>query len=238
MRARTVILLALAILLVALGAGAWWLYSSRDVLIKRAIEHYGPQLTGTAVKVKAVKLEPVQGVGAITGLEIGNPQGFSAPHAVTLGEMRLALDPATITKDVVHIKEISLEAPSITYERAAKGDNLSAIQNHIKSQLPKSQGGSGAAEKSKDAPQRKFIVDHVQIRKAKVSYGGALTVDLGDVQLRDLGKKKGGATAAELTDEVWTELSRIAISRAPAAIEQLRDKAKDATDKLRGLLKR
>jgi hypothetical protein len=57
------------------------------------------------------------------------------------------------------------------------------------------------------------------------------------VQLRDLGKKKGGATAAELTDEVWTELSRVAISRAPAAIEQLRDKAKDTTDKLRGILK-
>jgi uncharacterized protein involved in outer membrane biogenesis len=230
MRARTVILLALAIVLIAIGAGAWWLYSSRDILIKRAIEHYGPQLTGTAVKVRQVKLEPGQGIGAITGLEIGNPQGFSAPHAVTLGEMKLAVDPSTITSNVVHVKEISLEAPTITYERGAGGDNLSAIQKHIKSQLPKSQGGGGAAEKSKDAPQRKFIVDHVQVRKAKVSYGGAVTVDLGDVHLRDLGKKKGGATAAELTDEVWSELNRIAIARAPAAIEELRDK-------LRGLIK-
>jgi uncharacterized protein involved in outer membrane biogenesis len=237
MRARSVILLALAIVLIAIGALAWWLYSSRDVLIKRAIEHYGPQLTGTAVIVKAVKLEPVQGVGAITGLEIGNPQGFSAARALSLGEMRLAVDPATITKDVVHVKEISLEAPTINYERGAGGDNLSAIQKHIKSQLPKSQAGGGAAEKSKDAPQRKFIVDHLQVRNAKVSYGGAVSVALGDVQLRDLGKKKGGATAAELTDEVWTELSRLAIARAPAAIEQLRDKAKDATDKLRGLIK-
>jgi hypothetical protein len=237
MRARTVILLVLAIVLVAIGAGAWWLYSSRDVLIKRAIERYGPQLTGTAVKVKAVKLEPVQGVGAIMGLEIGNPQGFSAARALTLGEMKLAVDPSSLTSNVVHVKEISLEAPTIIYERGAGGDNLSAIQKHIKSQLPKSQGGSGAAEKSKDAPQRKFIVDHVQVRNAKVSYGGAVTVALGDLHLRDLGKKKGGATAAELTDEVWTELNRIAISRAPAAIEELRDKAKSATDKLRGLIK-
>ena len=91
--------------------------------------------------------------------------------------------------------------------------------------------------KSKDAPQRKFIVDQVQVRNAKVSYGGAVSVDLGNVQLRDLGKKKGGATAAELTDEVWTELSRTALSRAPAAVEELRDKAKGAADKLRGLVK-
>ncbi|HET7364476.1 MAG TPA: hypothetical protein VFJ70_12990 [Burkholderiales bacterium] len=237
MRARTVILLALAVVLIAIGAGVWWLYSSRDVLIKRAIERYGPQLTGTAVKVQEVKLEPMDGRGAIKGLEVGNPPGFSAARALTLGEMRLAVDPSTITGDVVHVKEISLEAPTITYERGAGGDNLGAIQKHIKSQLPRSQGGGGAADKSKDAPQRKFIVDHVQIRRAKVSYGGAATIDLGDVQLRDLGKKKGGATAAELTDEVWTELSRIAISRAPAAIEQLRDKAKDAEERLRGLLK-
>jgi len=237
MRARSVILLGLAIVLIALAAGAWWLYSSRDALIKRAIEHYGPQLTGTAVKVRQVKLEPMDGRGAIIGLEIGNPQGFSAARALSLGELRLAVDPSTITKDVVHVKELSLEAPAITYERGAGGDNLSAIQKHIKSQLPKSQGGSGAATSSKDAPQRKFIVDHVQVRNAKVSYGGTLTVDLGDVQLRDLGKKKGGATAAELTDELWSELSRLAIARAPAAIEQLRDKAKDTTDKLRGLLK-
>lgn len=237
MRARTVILLALAIVLIAIGAGAWWLYSSRDVLIKRAIERYGPQLTGTAVKVKEVKLEPMQGVGAITGFEIGNPQGFSAARALTLGEIKLAVDPSTLTSNVVHVKEISLEAPSINYERGASGDNLSTIQKHIKSQLPKSQGGSGAAEKSKDAPQRKFIVDHLQVRNANVSYGGAVSVALGDVQLRDLGKKKGGATAAELADEIWTELSRVALSKAPAAIEQLRDKAKDAEQRLRGLFK-
>lgn len=236
MRVRNIILLGLAIVLIAIAGGAWWLYSSRDVLIKRAIERYGPQLTGTAVKVQEVKLEPMDGRGSIKGLEIGNPQGFSAGRALTLGEMRLAVDPSTITSNVVHVKEISLEAPTISYERGAGGDNLSAIQKHIKSQLPKS-GGDGAAEKSKDAPQRKFIVDRVQVRNAKVSYGGAVSVDLGSVQLHDLGKKKGGATAAELTDEVWTELSRMAINRAPAAIEQLRDKAKDAEERLRGILK-
>jgi len=235
MRVRTVVLGIVVIGLVAIGAAAWWLYASRDALIKRAIEHYGPQVTGVAVKVKSVKLEPLDGSGAINGLELGNPQGFSAAHALSLGQARLALDPATITSAVVHIKEISLEAPAITYERGPQGDNLSAIQKHIQSQLPKSEPNAKGA--SKDAPQRKFIVDHVQVRQAKVSYGGLATVELPEVHLRDLGKKKGGATAAELADEVWKELSRVAIAKAPAAIEGLRDKAKDAADRLRGILK-
>ena len=235
MRARTIILLAFGVIIIALAAGAWWLYSSRDVLIKRAIEHYGPQLTGVAVSVKSVKLEPLDGTGAIMGLELGNPPGYSASHAMTLGEVRLAVDPATITSPVVHVKQISLEAPAITYERGAQGDNLSAIEKHIQSQLPKSEPSAKGG--SKDAPQRKFIVDHVQVRGARVSYGGLATVELPEVNLRDLGKKKGGATAAELADEVWQELSRVAIAKAPAAIEGLRDKAKDAAERLRGILK-
>jgi hypothetical protein len=216
------------------AAGAWWLYASRDALIKRAIEHYGPELTGVKVSVRSVKLEPMDGRGSISGLAVGNPPGFTGPHAMTLGDVRLAVDPGTITSSVVHVREISLEAPSITYERGAQGDNLSAIQKHIESRLPKSKGGTGAQDAS---PPRKFIIDHVRVHAAKVNYGGVATVDMPDIQLRDLGKRTNGATAAEITKEIWTELTRVAISRAPAAIEGLRDKAKDAAERLRGLVK-
>ena len=234
MRVRTVVIGIVVLLILAVGGAAWWLYASRDALIKRAIERYGPELTGVSVKVKAVKLEPLDGRGAISGVELGNPKGFSAPHSVSLGEIRLAVDPATITADVVHVREISLEAPSITYERGAQGDNLSAIQKHIESRLPKSKGGQGAAKEP--GPERKFIIDRVQVRKAKVNYAGVATADLPDIQLRDLGKKTNGATAAEITREVWGELQRVAIARAPAALEGLRDKAKDVSERLKGLI--
>ena len=234
MRARTVIIGVVVVLILAVGGAAWWLYASRDALIKRAIERYGPELTGVSVKVKSVKLEPLDGRGAISGIELGNPKGFSAPHSVSLGEIRLAVDPATITSDVVHVREISLEAPSITYERGSQGDNLSAIQKHIESRLPKSKGGEGAAKEP--GPERKFIIDRVQVRKAKVDYAGAVTADLPDIELRDLGKKTNGATAAEITREVWGELQRVAIARAPAALEGLHDKVKDTAERLRGLI--
>ena len=77
MRVRTVILAVAALAVIALAGGAWRLYASRDALIKRAIEHFGPELTGVTVTVKRVKLEPVEGRGAISGLEIGNTRGFS-----------------------------------------------------------------------------------------------------------------------------------------------------------------
>lgn len=237
MRARNVILLAVALILLAGGGALWWLYASRDALIKRAIEHFGPELTGVSVKVASVKLEPLDGRGAIKGLEIGNPPGYKAPHAISLGEIALAVEPSSLTSSVVRVKEVSLEAPSITYERGPSGDNLSAIQKHIEAQLPKSTPAKGDGKAEKAAKERRFIVDHVQVRKARVSYGGALSVDVPDLQLRDLGKKQGGATAAEITREIWTALTRQAIAAAPGAIRDLEEKAKGAADRLRGLLK-
>ena len=224
-----------AVLVVAAGA-LWWLYASRDALIKAAIERFGPELAGVSVEVASVRLEPLDGRGSIKGLEIGNPKGFKAPHALSLGEMRLAVEPSTIASGVVHVKEISLEAPSITYEQGPGGDNLSAIERHIESYLPKPAAGRGGkAEKA--AQERRFIVDRLEVRKARVSYGGALAVELPDLQMRDLGKKSGGASAAEITREVWAAVTRQVAAAAPGALRGLEEKAKGAMDKLRGLLK-
>lgn len=235
MKIRNVVLLVLALLVLAAGGALWWLYASRDAILKRAIESYGPQLTGVSVKVGSVKLEPLDGRGAIKRLEVGNPKGFTAPHALSLGEMRLALDPASLAADVVHIREVSLESPSITYERGANGDNLSAIQKHIESYLPRSAPGKG--KPADKAAERRFIIDRVQVRKARVSYGGSLNVDVPDLVLNDLGKKAGGATAAQITQEVWTAVTRQALAAAPASIRGLQERAKGAVESLKGILK-
>jgi hypothetical protein len=237
MRIRTLVLLVAGLLVLAVGGTAWWLYASRDALIRRAIERFGPEPTGVSVKVGSVKLEPLDGTGAIKGLEVGNPPGYKSPRALSLGEMRLAVDPASLTSEVIHIKEISLEAPSIVYERGPGGDNLSAIQKHIESSLPKSAPEKGDSKAEKKAKERRFIIDHVQMRKARVSYGGALNVDVPDLTLKDLGKKSGGATAAQITGEIWTAVTRQALAAAPASIRGLEERAKGAVDRLKGILK-
>ena len=225
-----------AVVVVAVGA-LWWVYASRDALIKRAIESFGPELTGVTVKVASVKLEPFDGSGEIRGLEIGNPKGFTAPHALSLGEMRLAVEPSTLASSVVHVKEIWLEAPSLTYERGPGGDNLTAIQKHIESYLPKSEAGRGDSRAERQAKERRFIVDRLQVSKARVSYGGAVNVEVPELELRDLGKKSGGATAGEITREVWTAITRQAVASAPSAVRGLEEKAKSAVDTLKGLFK-
>jgi hypothetical protein len=110
--------IGLAVVLVLVAGVLFWAWHSLDVIVKYAVEHYGPDVLGTTVKVAEVNLSAQTGEGALKGLEIGSPRGYSAPRAARFGEIRLALDPATITEDVILVREIRVDAPIITFERA------------------------------------------------------------------------------------------------------------------------
>ena len=117
-------LIVLVVLAVVVAGGVYLAYNSLDVLVKMALEHYGPDVTGVPVKVGEVKLSMRDGRGSLKGVEIGNPPGFSSPRAARLGEISVALDPATIRAPVVRVHEIVIDAPLITYERGKGATNL------------------------------------------------------------------------------------------------------------------
>lgn len=218
MKARNAILIALAVVALAVAGVLWWLYASRNQLIKAAIERFGPEITGVAVSVGSVDLEPTQGTVSIAGLRLGNPKGFSAPDALRLSEMRVALDPATLTKDVVHIKEVALQAPEITYEHGGGTTNLQAIQKHVDDYVAEHSGGKGDS-----GSKKKFVIDNLYVRDAKVHFGTTATLPLPDVHLRDIGKKSNGASAGEVVKECWGSIVHGATNlagRAGAAIKE------------------
>ena len=202
----------LAVALVAAGS-AWWVFERRDYLVKSAIERFGPQLTGVSVKVREVELEPLDGRGTIRGLEMGNPPGYKTPRALTLGQMRLAIDFSTVRSNVVRIREVAIDAPLITYERGPGGDNLAVIQKHIDREVARLAGPSSG-------PERKYIIDRLQVRGARANYGGTATVPVPDLTMRDIGKRTNGATAAEVTRSVMSAMTSQATSVASRAYDK------------------
>ena len=230
MRTRNIVLIGAAAVALAAAGALWWVYASRDALVKQAIERYGPSITGVSVTVKSVDFEPAHGKGAITGLQLGNPPGYSSPRAFTLGEMHLEIDFSTLASDVVHLKEVTLNAPVITYERGPGGDNLSAIQKHIEAKT----GGSGKTDSSSE---KKFVIDNLYVRNAKVQYGESVSLPMPDLHLRDVGKKSNGASSGEIVKEVWTVMTQSATSLASRAAEGVKEGAKSAVEGVRDLFK-
>ena len=201
---KRVLLVVGGLLLVAVVAVGIYVYVQLDSLVKRAIEGYGGDILQAKVEVGEVKLSPRDGQGHIGQLRIGNPKGFNSGHAFTADRIELAVDPASLTGDVVYIKKILIDRPSLTYEQSTKGSNFDALQRNIAHHI----GETPREERKKET---KLIVEALDIRGAKVQYLpsiAAASVDLAlpDIHLRNLGKKRGGLTPAELTQIVVTTL--------------------------------
>jgi hypothetical protein len=241
MRKAVVILAVLALF----AAGAVFLaYNSLDIIVKMALEHYAPDVTGVTFKVGEVKLSVRDGRGTLRNIDIGNPPGFGAPRAARLGEIRVALDPLTLTDPVIYVNELAVIAPSITYERGDKVTNLDVIQKNIEAYIKRSGGPSGSRPAEAKKGRHKFIIERLVIQGAKVTMtnpalkGQGLSFDLPDIDLRDVGKRQGGATASEIGNMVTGVIQQRIAQKVVTNIDLLRrGGVEGAIDALRGLLK-
>jgi len=226
-------------LLVLLAGGVYWLSQSMDGLVKTGIEKYGPVVTKVPVKVAAVEIKPVDGGGAIRGLEIGNPSGYKTPVALKAGEIRLAIDPATLAKDVVVVREVVIQSPVVNYEAGSSGNNLEAIQKNIEAYV----ASMSSDKRDAGAPKKKLVIENLYIRDAKVSLtsamtlGSTVTASLPDLHLRGIGRKSNGATADEVVQQVWGALVRSTGNVASRAGNAIMEGGKSVIEGAKGLFR-
>lgn len=240
------------VLMLLVAAGAWWAFSSLDFLVKTAVERYGPDILGVPVKLGEVRISAQNGLGTLHELEIGNPAGYASPRSVRVGNATVSVDPATLTKDVVVVREIAVLSPDITYEIAGNGKaNLDAIQKNIEAYLKRSglDGKTGIqSEGGKPATQppgtgRKFIFQRVSIRDARVKVtnpllkGGGLTFTLPDIELRDLGKNSNGITPSQAASIVTSAVVAKIALRALSTTQLLERGKEGAKEMLRDIFR-
>jgi len=247
------LLAALVLLLVGVG----WVYLTRDRLLGTAIRTYGPQITGVSVKLGGARLEPWDGEAALTDLELGNPPGFHTPHALMVAQIRLRLDVSNLRSDVVHIRDIRVEQPRVTYEYASGGSNLDVIQRHIERQIADAAGPAGAqgapaapgsATANANAKPLRVVIDHVDILGAQADvsasalHGRTVTVNLPDIHLNDIGTRNGGVTPAQATEQMVAAVRQAATQAVvplhlDGVVQRARNGAAALADKVRGLFK-
>lgn len=218
-------------LLVILGGGAaalvlviagifFFLLSSLDGIVKDVIEAQGSEVAGVPVRVSGVEIKPFEGRGSISGLTVGNPDGFKSDSAISLGGISVAIDTASVTQPVIVIREISVDRPMVTYELAPGGNNISVISDNVKKST--GDGSGGTAEPGEgDAAGQKLVIELLNIRggTVRVAASTGLLGDqeiegkLPDITLRDIGKDSGGATPEQVAEKVMAAVTAAA-SRA------------------------
>ncbi|MFZ2524739.1 MAG: hypothetical protein WAW87_05440 [Candidatus Ferrigenium altingense] len=210
------ILVIVAVLVAAAVAAYFALQNPLGRLVKLAVEEFGPEMTQATVKVSRVEISATDGRGALSGFFLGNPKGFKSDYALKAGIVEIELEPASLARDVIVIRKILIDTPQIGYEKAGDSTNFDAIQRNVEAYLG---AKDGKGEKSKQESGKKMIIDSFVIRNAKVNYNDMLELKLPDIELRNVGKKAGGATSAQVTKAIIAELNtKLALALAKAAV--------------------
>ena len=203
-------------------------------LVKKAVNTYGPKITGTELRVDDVGISLFSAEAKLRQFFLGNPTGFKSPSAMMVGSIFVDVDEGTITKDTIIINSVEVSEPEITYEKRGKSDNFKSIISNVQKNVP--QKGSAKKETTaKEGPGKKLIISNFIVKKGKVNLavatpGGVLgdqkiSANLPDIHLKDIGKKKGGASAAEVTREIFAAIyGKI---QTPAVMGALNDQLKN-----------
>lgn len=210
------ILLRLCIAVVALIIiAALAIHFFLDGAIKSGVQVVGSKMTKVDVKLDGVHLSLLSGSGKITGLVVGNPDGYKTPHAISVGTAALALKPGSLLADKLVISSIDVESPEITFEGGLTKDNLKQIEANLNETTSSSGAGGtttvqGATPKEQKKANKKLEVDDFKITNAKldvqISGVGEKTLTLKTIELSNLGTGPDGITAADLTKKVLSAI--------------------------------
>ncbi|HUI66816.1 MAG TPA: hypothetical protein VL087_01225 [Nitrospirota bacterium] len=199
---------ALAILIAAVLI---FILTNINGLVKAAIERYGSEVTKTAICVSSVSIHLASGKGAVAGLTVANPPGFSSHYVFRLGTINARIDPSTVTTRPIVIDDIRISAPQVVYEINPSGtSNIGVLKKNIegyKDDAPQMAQG----EQKPRGEDTKFIIRKLVIESGRIDVSVAAlgdkpkTIALQRIELTDLGKP-GGATPSQLAQQVMSAL--------------------------------
>jgi hypothetical protein len=226
---RSLKLFIAVVLILLVAVGLIFLWTNLNSFVKNAIEHYGSRVTKTSVRVASVSIKPSEGKGAIEGLTVANPKGFSSARVLSLGSILVRIDPGTITSSPVVIDDIRISAPQVVYEMDKSGtSNIDVLKKNIAS----SEGNTvkQSADKKKPGKEIKLRIKKLMIENGRVDVlVSALgtrpqTVTLRRIEITDIGGQ-AGATPDQVAKQVLNAIvAEVTREVAEAGARRLLDK--------------
>ena len=208
--------LALALLLV-LTLPLWL-----GPVVKPTVRTVVPKFTGTSFDLAHLYLNPYTGRLEIGGFVLGNPKGYDEPVAVSLSNLVFDAGMTTLADKYVHVEEVTIDGLFASYVNGGEYDvdNFTQIQYNIYGGKDKYEEAKKEAEEEKkdddqddepdDVSERKLVIDKLTIKNVRVKYGLVTIPVPVDIVLTDIGKDSGGATFAEVCEQVWQSILKSA----------------------------
>jgi uncharacterized protein involved in outer membrane biogenesis len=242
------LLIAAAILLALVVIAAIALVMRLDGLITKAVNTYGPEITGTEVRVDDVRVSFLSGKATITNFIMGNPKGFRSAHASKAASVTVDLELGSLLGDTMVVKRIEVIRPDIVYEKRGGTDNFKTIARHAEQKAKDAGLMSGEAGKEKTG--KKLIIREFIIQGGRVTLytpdlpSSAASAAIPDVHLKNVGKDGAEPSAvfsqvlAALYDRLTMPIVVDTLNRSLLEARKTAEKGtRSLTDKIKGIFK-
>lgn len=224
-------------MIIIVFAGLWNL----GALIKKAINTYGPGIINAEVHVGGVQTVLLRGEARLSDFYLGNPPGFTTPHALKAPSVYVDLDQASLVGSTIVIEKIELIRPEINYEKIKGTDNFKQlIKNSNGSPDRQGKGETGTEGKGR----KRLIIRDVIFRDAQVTLalsgriGHRVSARIKDIHLTDIGEQEGGLPPSDAFKILLSALYRD-ITAPKTIIEDMSRKTgrelKDVSDTIKKL---
>lgn len=235
--------------LILVIAAAWYFTPSLETIVKKVVNKYGSEITGTEVNLQGFKLSLTKGEGEISEITVANPKNYSAPYIFSLGDIFVKVDLKSLTTDTIIIDKIAINKPIITYEMLSlTQNNISQIQKNIAANTASTEAKPAQTEDtaSKDeASSKKVIIKELVVEGGEIQAvaningkANSLTVPLPKIVMKNIGEEKKGESIASSISKI---LNNILTTASKTVVESqlgdLKSVASENLDKVVGGVK-
>lgn len=220
------VLIVLAVIVVVIAAGVYFLLSNLNSLVAGMIEKYGSEATQTSVTVSEVDISLRDSKGSIKGLVVANPEGFDAANAFEMDDITLDINVKSLRGSPMIIEKIRVTAPVVFAEFTGSGNsNLNQLRKNVEEYAADKGGKAEEDGEAKRMIIRKFIFEKGKIEVDATALGAEKrTVSLPEINMTDIGGEEG-ATPGEIAAIILKSVagkatSRVADSELKSVIEK------------------
>jgi hypothetical protein len=193
-------------------------------IIQAAVPTVGSAVMGVEVSLERAEFSVLRGKARLSGLSVGNPEGFDAPTLCKLDDVRVEMRPRSVLADTIVIDRIYIKAPHFTYQRGLTGSNVGVLLETLEPSEPDKkdkEAGEPASRKS----EKKVIIHDLLIEEPRVKLGvtamGSKTasIRLPSIHLTDIGKESEGASVREVLGKVFGAIGAGVTKAAGATVD-------------------
>ncbi|MFO8007571.1 MAG: hypothetical protein R6V05_07555 [Candidatus Brocadiia bacterium] len=223
------VIVGVAVLVVLLGLGAMVLLGH---VVEAGIERVGPVVTRVPLEVDDVDISLFGGTFTLHGFKMGNPEGYEAAHATTVGRTQVSAELRSLLSDEIVLHRVEVDQPSLTVEFKGGQTNLGAILANAR--MP---------EKRSDKRIRLGVlrITEPSVQLAGLPAGQSVELRLPDIELTDLSAGGEAKSPAELIaavleaiqEKILAEISdRLPAERLEALRGELEGKVEEGREAL------